>query len=329
MKKIAVLGAGTMGAGIAQTYAMHGYEVFVYSRTQATLERAKAVIEAGVSLFGEEGLLEPEQVRATGSRLRYTTDLEQAADGAWYVAESIAERPEEKARLYERLDRLLPSQAVIASNTSYLNIFEWMPPARQEWAVIAHWFAPAHILPLVEVVRGPRTREETMELVMDLHTKCGKLPVRMEGYVPGFIINRLQSAMTREVLYLLEEGYCTPEGLDLAVKASLMPRGLLLGLVQRMDFNGLDVVAHGLENKSYTPAPPPSPDNPIARHYRAGELGVKSGKGFYDYRGRAYQEVLERRDRQLIQSVRLARSFLDHPLAAPGDWMEKTEQNEG
>ena len=107
------------------------------------------------------------------------------------------------------------------------------------------------------------------------------------------------------------------EDLDLAVKASLMPRGLLLGVVQRMDFNGLDVVAHGLENQTYTPAPAPDQDNIIARHYQAGELGVKSGSGFYDYGGQPYQEVLERRDRQLIQSVRLARAFLDHPLANP------------
>lgn len=317
MNKIAVLGAGTMGAGIAQTYAMHGYEVFVYSRTQTTLERAREVIESGISLFAEEGLLEAGKLQETGTRLHYTTCLEEAAEGAWYAAETIAERPEEKRRLYEELDRLLPGPAVIASNTSYLNVFELIPPARQERAVIAHWIAPAHILPLVEVVRGPETSEETIKRVMNLHTSCGKIPVRMERYVPGFIINRLQSAMTREVLYLLEHGYCTPEALDLAVKASLMPRGMLLGLVQRMDFNGLDVVAHGLENKTYIPAPDPQADNLIARHYQAGELGVKSGRGFYDYRGQPYQQVLEHRDRQLIQSVRLAQRLLEDPLAAP------------
>ena len=317
MKKIAVFGAGTMGAGIAQTYAMQDYEVFLYSRTQKTLDRARQVIEAGVALFAEEGLIEEENARRTAERLHYTTCVEEAAQGAWYVAETIAEREEEKRALYQTLDRLLPDEAILASNTSYLNIFQLVPEGRQERTVIAHWIAPAHIVPLVEVVCGPKTSEETMDRVMQLHTRCGKLPVRMERYVPGFIINRLQSAMTREVLYLLEQGYCTPETLDLAVKASLMPRGLLLGVVQRMDFNGLDVVAHGLENQTYTPAPAPEEDNIIARHYRAGELGVKSGTGFYDYRGRSYQEVLEGRDRQLIQSVRLARAFLDHPLADP------------
>ena len=136
----------------------------------------------------------------------------------------------------------------------------------------------------------------------------------MERYVPGFIVNRLQSAMTREVLFLLDNGYCSPEDLDLAVKTSLMPRGLALGVVQRMDFNGLDMVANGLYNGTYQPAPAPSPDNRVFRCAEAGNLGVKSGTGFYSYSTRTYEETLKLRDAQLVKSVELAREFIEHPL---------------
>ena len=153
-----------------------------------------------------------------------------------------------------------------------------------------------------------------MEKVVSFHKNCGKTAIRMEKYIPGFIVNRMQSAMTKEVIYLLENGYCTPEELDLAVKTSLMPRGLILGLVQRMDFSGLDTVANGLRNKSYTPAPAPGEDNPILAHVERGELGVKSGSGFYDYSHRPYAETLRKRDEQLVKSVALAKECIDDPL---------------
>ena len=136
----------------------------------------------------------------------------------------------------------------------------------------------------------------------------------MEKYIPGFIVNRMQSAMTREVVYLIENGYCTPEELDLAVKTSLMPRGLLLGLVQRYDFNGLDMAANGLNNKKFVPSPEPDRPRMIFDHVDKGEFGVKSGRGIYAYTEKPYEEVLRQRDKMLLQSVRLAEAFMANPL---------------
>lgn len=313
-RSIAVIGAGTMGAGMAAQYALYGHKVALYSRTKETLERARKTIENACALLRDTGAVSPEMADAAPGLVRYTTDVAQAVEGAWYVVETIAERADAKTALYRQLDELLGEEVILSSNTSYMDIFGLIPPHRAPYTLIAHWFAPAHILPLVEVVKGPETRAEVVEKIMDFHRACGKTPICMERYVPGFIINRLQSAMTREVLFLLENGYCTGEDIDLAVKSSLMPRGVLLGLVERMDFSGLDTVANGLRNKSYTPAPAPGEDNPILAMVDRGELGVKSGAGFYDYSHRPYADTLRKRDEQLVRSVALAQECMNDPL---------------
>lgn len=312
--KIAVLGAGTMGPGIATTYALQGYGVCLYSRSQATLERASRVVASNMDLFVQEGQLSRVEAQAAEKRIRYTDSVEDAVKDAWYIAETVVEKIPVKTELYARLDAVLPEDVIIASNTSSLNIFSIMPERRKSHTVIAHFFAPAHILPLVEVVRGPETTEEVMQQVIDLHQKCGKTPVRMERYIPGFIVNRMQGALTREVVHLLENGYCSPEDLDLAVKTSLMPRGMLLGLVERMDFAGLDMMVNGLTNKSYQPAPDPGEPKMFFDAVARGDLGAKTGKGLYDYSHLSYEELLQQRDRMLMQSVALAKAFIEHPL---------------
>jgi len=313
-RKIAVLGGGTMGPGIAVTYALGGYETCIYSRSQETLNRAIAVCRNSLDLFRDEGIISDDQAAQALERIQTTTSVAEAVQGAWYVAETIVEKPDAKQELYGQLDALLPDGVIIASNTSYLDIFQLMPRRRLAYTVISHWYAPAHILPLVEVVKGEDTLPSVMDAVMELHRSCGKTPVRMEKYIPGFIVNRLQSAMTREVVHLLENGYCTAEELDLAVKTSLMPRGLLLGLVERFDFNGIDMIANSLSNKKFTPAPEPDHPKMVFDHVQRGELGVKTGKGFFDYSGLAYEDVLRKRDQLLLKSVALADEFMRSPL---------------
>ena len=313
-EKIAIIGAGTMGAGIAIQYAMHGYPVWLYSRTDSTLARAKKTVQACCLLLEAGELAAPEANGTLTENIYYTTDLTQAVDGAWYVVETIVEQPQAKQALYQQLDELLPPEVIIASNTSFMDIFQFLPQRRQPFGIIVHWFAPAHILPLVEVVKGPETAAAVVDRVMELHRECGKKTVYMDRYVPGFIVNRLQTVMTREVLYLLENGYCSAEAIDTAVKTSLMPRGMLLGLVQRMDFTGIDMVANGLRNKNCPPAPYPGEDCCLFSMVDEGNLGVKSGSGFYDYSDKEYEEVLYRRDLQLLKSVRLAEELMADPL---------------
>jgi len=312
--RIAVLGAGIMGSGIAAVYALGGYEVGLYSRTEKTLEKAMKSIREAIALVTEEGLYPMQDLETVVGRIQCTTNEKEAVQDAFYVVETISEVKEVKEALFNTLDKILPREVIISSNTSYMNIFEMMPAYRQENLAIVHWVAPPYILPLVEVVKGPGTSEQTMKALMQLHEACGKAPVRMEKYISGFILNRLQSAMNREVMGLIQNGYCTPEMMDRAVRTSLMPRGLLLGVVQRMDFNGLDNVSNGLKNKSFKPFDAPPEKNIITDMVEKGELGIKTGTGFMDYTDEGMEKAVLKRDKELIQSVKLAREFLEHPI---------------
>ncbi len=310
IKKIAVLGAGTMGPGIAQNYAMGGYEVNLYTRSKETLDKAKVMLRTNVGTFVEEELLTDKQAEEVIGRISFTNDLAEAVKGVQFVQETVAEKPDVKKALFEEIDKLLPMGVIIVSNASSLNPFLYVPERRQPDFTTAHWYAPPQILPLVEVARGEKTTEETMATTIALLQKCDKTPVRMEKFVPGYIINRIQILLNREVFYLLDNGICTPEQLDLAVKASFMPRGMVLGLVQRFDFTGLDISANNIINASYVAPEMSKRPKALFDHVDKGELGVKTGKGFFDYSGRSPAEVYKKRDKLLFKVFKATKDLI-------------------
>ena len=298
-KRVAVIGAGTMGPGIAMSYARAGASVKVYSRQQKTLDRAQAVMMSSLDLLTEKGKLSPSGKEETVSRVEFTDSLESAAGEADLLVETVVENKDVKRDLLAKLATICPSRTVFASNTSTLNIFEISP--RPLTTVITHWFAPPHLIPLVEVVRGPETTEGVMETVVGELRAMGKVPVVLNQFVPGFVINRLLRALGRESFYLLDNGIVTPEALDRAVKASLAPRMMVLGIVQRYDFTGLDLSARNLANPEFTDAPEDHHPKSLFSLVEAGHLGVKTGRGFYDYGGRPLTEILRERDEKLMQ----------------------------
>lgn len=301
VKKIAIFGAGTMGPGLAQVFATAGYDVTMYSRKVETLEKAMRVAKTNLTTFVEQGLLSEDAVPGVLARIKTTQSVEEAGTDADFVIESIAEKMDAKKALYEELDRVCPERTIITSNTSYLNIYEVMPAARLPQTVIAHWFAPPHIVPLVEVVKGPETGQETVDFVVELLKKVERVPTVLEKFVPGFCINRFLRIIGREIFFLLDNGYMTAEQLDLAVKASIIPRAMVLGFVQRYDFTGIDLSYGNLQNKDFIE--PPLDNNPrsLVELMERGELGVKSGKGFFDYSDRPLEQVLRERDAALIK----------------------------
>ncbi len=314
IKKIAVLGAGTMGPGIAQTYAMGGYEVSMYTRSEATLEKAKVMVRTNLDTFIEEELLTEAEAEEVAARITYTNSVEECVAGAQFVQETVAEKADIKIPLFEQIGKLLPPDAIIVSNASALNPFTLVPESRLANFTTAHWYAPPHIIPLVEVAKGEQTSEETMAVTVELLQKCGKTPVRMEKFVPGYIINRIQILLNTEVFYLLDNGICTPEQIDLAVKASLMPRGMVLGLVQRYDFTGLDISANNITNASYVMPETSKRPSALFDHVEKGELGVKSGKGFYDYDGRTPAELAKKRDKMLFKVFKAAGDLINETI---------------
>jgi len=301
VKKVAIFGAGTMGPGLAQVFATAGYDVAMYSRKVETIEKATKVLKSNLSTFVEQGILSEDAVPGILARITTTQSVEQAATEADFVIESIAEKMDAKKALYEELDAICPERTVITSNTSYLNIYEVMPAKRLPQTVIAHWFAPPHIVPLVEVVKGPETSQETVDFVVELLKKVDRVPTVLEKFVPGFCINRFLRIIGREIFFLLDNGYMTAEQLDLAVKASIIPRAMVLGFVQRYDFTGIDLSYGNLQNKDFIE--PPIDNNPrsLVELMERGELGVKSGKGFFDYSDRPLEQVLRERDAALIR----------------------------
>lgn len=314
IKKIAVLGAGTMGPGIAQMFAMGGYSVTMWTRREETREKAKATLHKSLETFAEEGLLEPGKIEETFARVSFSLTVEGAVEGADFIMETIVENRDAKTSLYAEIDSCASDTCIIASNTSGLNVFELVPERRLSQMVIAHWYAPAQLIPLVEVVKSEQAPEEFAAITVELLEKCGKTAVLMKKFIRGYIANRMQMCLNQEVFYLLDNGYCTPEDIDKAVKASFIPRAVVLGLCKRADFGGLDMTANNYTNKSYTL--PPEVDMPatLAEHIEHGELGFKSGKGFYDYSGVDKQELLAKRDKQLFEVFKLAQKFMNDPV---------------
>jgi 3-hydroxybutyryl-CoA dehydrogenase len=300
IEKIAIFGAGTMGPGLAQVFASAGFRVALHSRTAETLDKALSLINANLTTFAERGLVDREAVPTIAARISTTRSLEEAASDAHLVVETIVEDREAKRALCERLDACCPVDTVLTSDTSYLNIFEIMPARRLPRTIIAHWFAPPHIIPLVEVVKGPETTQETVDLVVGLITQAGHIPSVMEKFIPGFCVNRLLRAIGREVFFLLDNGYITAEQLDVAVKASIIPRAMVLGFVQRYDFTGLDLAYSNLKNEAFIEAPVDDEPRSLAERVERGDLGVKTGRGFFDYRGRPLEEVLHERDSAML-----------------------------
>lgn len=315
IKRVAVLGAGTMGPGIAQTFAMGGYQVVMWTRSESTMEKARTAIRASLLTFAEEGELDPGDVETIYSRISYGATVEEAAAGADFIQETIVENRDAKIALYERLAACVSSDAIIASNTSAMNIFELAPAALLPQLIICHWYAPPQLIPLVEVVKSGQAPQEYADIAATMLNQCGKTAVSMKKFIRGYIVNRLQQCLNREVFYLLDHGYCDAQAIDLAAKASFIPRACVLGLCKRADFGGLDMTANNYKNKSYTmPEDGDALPKILEELVAAGHLGVKSGRGFYDYEGIDLDELKAKRDKQLFEVFRLEKKFLNDPV---------------
>jgi 3-hydroxybutyryl-CoA dehydrogenase len=302
MKNVAVIGAGTMGHSLAQVFAQGGYQVVLHDVSDEILHKAKRLIAYNLDTLSDVGLFDPgERSVVLEERLRYTTELKSAAAGADFVIEAIVEDEGAKRDLFAELDRLSPPEAILASNTSYLDIFRFVVTERPDKVIIAHWFAPPHIIPLVEIVPGPQTSSETVKTVDEMIGGLGKQTIVLKKFLPGFIVNRLQAALGLETYHLLDNGYISAEDLDKATKASFGLRIPILGLMKRVDFTGLDLTQKVLQNRSYTPPDVRGRSGILDDLISKGRLGVKSGKGFYDYGGRSTEEILRERDLGLLK----------------------------
>jgi 3-hydroxyacyl-CoA dehydrogenase len=303
IKRILVVGAGTMGHSIGMVFAQGGYEVDLVDLREEILDKALRLIQSNLHTLKEGGLIHSKAIPKIINRIHPSTSLD-VGERADFVVEAISEDQRAKSELFNVLDRICPAKTIISSNTSYLNIFSFAKTSRPEKMLIAHWYVPPHLIPLVDVVKGPRTSKETVETVKTLLLNVGKEPVVMKKFIPGYIVNRLQRAMAREIFYLLEEGYASPEEIDRAVKNSLGVRIPVVGVVQRYDFAGLDLALTFEQNPSIHLVSKARPPKTLMDLVKRGHLGVKSGKGFYDYSSRKMSDVLKERDMKMIKLLK-------------------------
>ncbi len=314
IKAVAVIGAGVMGGGIAQTFAQAGCLVWLHARREDTLRAARDRIAKNQEAMVRAGLLSTQAVAEARVRLRTTTALEEAVVGCHFVSESVPEDLDTKRAVFAALDRHAPREAVLSTDTSGLSISAIASAtSRPEMVVGFHWMNPPHLMPPVEVIRGHDTAEASMDLACDLARRIGRVPIRVEKDVPGFLWNRLQLALVREALHVVEQGIATPEAVDLAISAGLGLRWSAVGPFRLMDLGGL-ATFHAIAAYLYRDlSAAREPQSTLAARVAAGETGARAGKGFFDYPPGAAEAAIAGRDAKLIELLKLLR------LPASGD----------
>jgi len=280
IKVVGVIGAGTMGNGIAQVFVQSGLTVKLVDVAQPMLDRARATIEKSLSKFVDKAILSTADRDAALGRLTTTTMIDQLGD-VDYIVEAIIEHAETKRLLFTQLDALTKPDAILSSNTSSISItLLGAATTRPDKVLGMHFMNPVPLMKLVEMIRGQATSAESMQIASDLAVKLGKTPVEAADY-PGFIANRILMPMINEAIFAVMEGVGTPEAIDAVMKGGMNHP---MGPLTLADFIGLDVclailnVLHdGLGDPKYRPCPL------LRRMVDAGHLGRKSGQGFYKY----------------------------------------------
>lgn len=311
--RVAVLGAGVMGPGIALVFAKHGYDVDLCEIHQAGLDKGLQSLRDGLALKVSEQLLTQEAADAALARVHGHVGIEAAVARADLVIEAVPENRDIKREVFDTVARVGKPTAVVWSNTSSLDVFALSADSLRGRLVVAHWFAPAQIIPLVEVVGCAPHTDQLMLQTCDVLKAVGKTPVRLNKMVNGFVINRLQRLLGREIFYLLESGVISPEDMDTAVRASIAPRMQVLGVVQRYDFTGLGLSVRNFRDPDFQDPPFEEVPKHLLDRVNDGHLGVATGQGFFDYGSQSMLELQNERDRHLYRVMERLSHYVDGP----------------
>ncbi len=293
VRQAVVVGAGVMGHSIAQVFAQYGIEVGLVDLSDKELKRAMHLIRNNLQVLADFGRVPRDEIPSIIGRIHPSTDLAAASKGVDFALEAVSEVAEVKKRVFAQLDECCPD-TVLASNTSGLDIFNFVEVKNPQKLLITHWFAPPHIIPLVEIASGPETADTTVDFAAALMERLGKKVIVMQKYIPSFIVNKIQGAIGMAIYELITGEYATPEEIDLAVKYSLGIRLPIVGVVQTLDFTGLDLIYDVVKaaGVSYPY---------LEEKVRMGHLGAKTARGIYDYGGRSEEEILRKRDERYLK----------------------------
>ncbi len=308
--KMAVIGAGVMGHGIAEIYALNGYSVSLMDVDEEILEKNMALLKSELNTLVANEFTTREASESALKRISTSTSLEETVDGCNYVTEAVVEKLDIKRKVFKKLEAAVTEDTILASNTSGLMISKIAEGLKKPDRVIGtHFSVPPHIIPGVEIIRGNETSDLTFQIAYDLIKKIGKLPFVVKKEIDGFILNRLQSALAREAFYLVENGIAEIEDVDICLNSVLGFRWATIGPFKQIDSAGVDswynvgsYLFPSLSNSKEVP-------KPITEKFQKGELGMKKGKGFYDYSKFRIEDVIAERDDGFLKTLKLMKTI--------------------
>ena len=286
IRTIAIIGAGTMGHGIAHTFSRHGYQVDLYEPFDAVREGVMEKIRAELQFMVDEDYIAPADLETGMENISLFSDLAEAAKEADYIIEACPEKMELKKDLFAKLDKICKPSAVFATNTSSLKLSEMiadLPPERQAHCMVSHWYNPAYLIPIAELSKFGNMPEEVFQEVYDLYVACEKQPVRVLKDIPGMVANRILHAQARECFYLAETGAALPEDIDKALKYGPCFRNATTGMLEVADMGGLDVWLAAEDNMFPALCNADKACDAMRELVAKGDLGIKTGKGFFEY----------------------------------------------
>lgn len=303
IRTIAIAGAGTMGSSMAETFAKHGYEVILYDVSSEAIRKAINIIRLNQLTEVGEKIISQEESEGLQKRIQYTTDLE-AIKNVDFLIEAIVEKIDAKLIFWREASQIVNGTAILASNTSGLSITEIAEAVNNPGRFAGmHWINPPHIIPLIEVIKGEETDEETVKKIYEMCELVGKKPVMVKD-APGFVLNRIQLAVLRECLNIVERGIASPEDVDKVMKYALGIRYACLGPFEVVDHGGIDIFHH-IANYLFEDLSSEKESFYLLKEYfEKGRLGVKTQNGFYDYSKGKDEEAIIYRDQLYTKIVR-------------------------
>ena len=312
IKKIGVIGAGTMGHGIAESFAMFGYNVNLYDTNAIQLEKALNEIKAEQQLLVEEAFISAEKAAATLENISIHTDLQTAVKDRDYVIEAAPENMELKQNLFKQLDGFCPSNTILASNTSSLSLEPMMAlvsEARKQRMMVCHWYNPGHLMPLAELSFFGNMPAEIYQQVADLYASINKQTVKVLKDVPGLVANRIQQGVARGAFSIIEQGIADPIDVDKALKFGPAFRYATTGQLEVADFGGLDIWCIVGDNLLPAMDNSTQANNLLRQKVAEGKLGIKSGEGFFRYDPEQLPAIRKRFAQKLIHQLKASEYY--------------------
>ncbi|MTI61485.1 MAG: 3-hydroxyacyl-CoA dehydrogenase family protein [Firmicutes bacterium] len=307
IKKIGVLGAGTMGHGIAEAFAIHEYEVNLYEIDDKIRNNVKEQIREELKLLAEEKIIKNGDIEHILRRIDLYSEVKPAVKDRDYVIEVVPENLHLKQKIFKELDNYCPEHAILATNTSSLSlkkITDGISKERKQKIMVNHWYNPAHIMPIAELSYFAEVSDETYDRVQKLYESIGKQTVKVKKDIPGLVANRIQQGVAREVFSLIEKGVAEPEDIDKALKFGPAFRYATTGQLEIADFGGLDIWSIVGDNLLKEMDNSQSANPLLRKKVEEGKLGLKSGEGFYKYPESEKKEIKDKYIKKLIHQLK-------------------------